>query len=791
MSNRQWTAKWIWADTESASVYSNEMVLFRKSFQLSEAIEDLSIHISADSRYQLFLNGVRMGVGPCKGDRHTQYYETYDVTPWLRTGLNMIAVRVLHYAPGGPSHAAGSSAIMRSPWGGFLLEAEATCTETPILETDGSWLCIRDESYRLENESWISGNWMGGVERVDGAVRPHGWEQLDYDDSQWQPVRIMRETWNRWGVLYDWPLAPRPIPMMYEELREFIGVKRAEGWPLDQGMARVADSVIAANSTAWIELDAGELTTGYLQIAMSSGVGSTIRLISSECYERIGPDGKRLKGVRDEASEGQVLLGDSDQYKVAGAGESKGKWEVYEPYWFKTFRFVRLEVETGDVPLVFHRLDYRETGYPLEAKAEFRCSDEYLDSFWPISIRTLQRCMHETYEDCPYYEQLQYTMDTALQMQFTYRLSGDDRLARKAIHDFHSSRLPDGMLQCRYPTVEPQVIPGFALYWVLMIRDHYMYYGDKSLLRQYMPTADGVLEWFRQRLQDDGLVGPFPREYWSYIDWVVEWRNGVPGAAEKGPITVSSLMYAAALNAAAELHDAIERTSLAAEYRGLARTVHAAVQSLCWSEEEGLYRDGPTVEAYSQHVQVWSILSGLQQGEDGQRLMRRTMARSDLAAASYSMSYFLFRALEEAGAYDLAYPLWDQWRGMVDLHLTTWIENPNGARSDCHAWGALPLYEFPSVILGVRPLEPGFGTIGIQPQPGPLQFAEGSCITPHGAVHVKWRIQHDEFILEVEGPADIPVVVRMPDGQQWKFESSRHVRIEHTGVNSGLPEKGE
>src|SRR5690606_29632877 len=169
---------------------------------------------------------------------------------------------------------------------------------------------------------------------------------------------------------------------------------------------------------------------------------------------------------------------------------------TYEPFWFKTFRYVRLEIETGDKLLLLHGLHYRETGYPLDVKASFRCSDPSYTPLWDISVRTLLRCMHETYEDCPYYEQLQYTMDTALQMQFTYAISGDDRLARRAIDDFHRSRLPDGMLQSRYPSIYPQVIPGFALYWIGMLHDHYRYFADTDLIRTYLPTAEGVLLWF-------------------------------------------------------------------------------------------------------------------------------------------------------------------------------------------------------------------------------------------------------------------------------------------------------
>jgi len=72
------------------------------------------------------------------------------------------------------------------------------------------------------------------------------------------------------------------------------------------------------------------------------------------------------------------------------------------------------------------------------------------------------------------------------------------------------------------------------------------------------------------------------------------------------------------------------------------------------------------------------------------------------------------------------------------LNLTTWVEDAITERSDCHAWGAVPLYEFPHELLGVQPLKPGFTSIRIAPQPGPLTWAEGSVMKPQGLIEVKW-----------------------------------------------------
>ena len=176
--------------------------------------------------------------------------------------------------------------------------------------------------------------------------------------------------------------------------------------------------------------------------------------------------------------------------------------------------------------------------------------------------------------------------------------------------------------------------------------------------------------------------------------------------------------------------------------------------------KKGILTDGPGIEDYSQHVQVFAILTGTISREEGRKALLETVEKKkEYPQCSVAMAFYLFRALEETGLYEYTKEYWGIWRRMLVKHSTTCIEDEVQERSDCHAWGALILYELPTVILGVRPGEPGYQSIVIRPQPGYLKEAEGDIITPAGMVHVHWiKNGDDKLLLEYNAPENVTVI---------------------------------
>jgi hypothetical protein len=554
---------------------------------------------------------------------------------------------------------------------------------------------------------------------------------------------------------------------------------------------------LAAGSKHQLDLEMSCHVTAFIQFLFSRSESndSVLTITYSESYEAQPTLVPYLRRKGDRRDFGQELYGPSDIYHFQGTGShtpdmSEGREndaEVYAPYHFRTFRFVRLAFQVGSTDLIFRGIDVEKVTYPLDVTAKI--SSSQLDTqLWDTSVRTLHNCMHDCYEDCPFYEQLQYAMDTRSSSLFTYRLTGDDRLSRQAIIQLHNSFQPRlGLTSSRAPAHKSQVIPNFSLFWICMIADHFEYFGDAAFVSTFAPVMDAVLNYFQSRIQPNGLIqSDFVPGVWNFVDWAKEWRPyGIPAAAERtGFSTYTNQLYAYTLRHAAVVASASGRVAVAQEYLQRADRTLVALLEHCFDGEmfaDTLVSDANPYTDYSQMCQAWAVLSGAVRGIDAQMLLRKALepassSQRPIVRASTAMSFYTLRALSQAGGNvydDYFHDFWAPWKAQLALNVTTWEEDDVSQRSDCHAWGCSPLYEFTAEIAGVRPSQPGWAAIDFRPRLSLYPNFEASCPLRLsgekviGVAHVKWTTNEQSDIkvtlrFDMASPRIIPVSVKLP-----------------------------
>lgn len=735
--------------------------LFRLEITLDADVSKAQVRMCAADRYRLYVNGQSVMCGPRKGDQWNRYYETVDIASLLKKGDNYITARVISYAfeSTKTTQNAPLSVYVAQVGLAFMCDGCAQLKNGEIVELStgsANWTACADDSFSLDSTDSF---YVGATEKFF-ADKSSQWRQNKPLGAP-KAEAYFGSGINDYGEFSPLQIKARAIPNMYEQRMDFAAqlpnIYGEDGFQFDDN----GTFVIEPNQTRAIELDAGVLRTAYMRMR-TMGQGGTVRIVYAERYfpkDENAPKGPMRRDDRENGS----ITGFSDYIYTAGDET------LFENFWFRTFRFVRIEVTAAAHPVTVHMPDFIQTAYPLQVKAQLQLPDERMQHLWDIAVHTLESCMHETHEDCPYYEQLQYILDTRLQMQFTYAISGDTRMAENVLWDYHSSQLPDGILQSRYPCTHTQVIPDFAIHWIYMLDEHYMQTGDSRLISFYRSTLDGVLDYFNQRVNQQGLVENLG--YWEFGDWVEEWDKnaGTPSATYQGPATLHNLTYALGLRTAARLMRVIDRSGLADEYEARADKVCASVYKHCYDAERGVLREGPRFEQYTQHSQALATLSGALVGEEAASAMRHAMQDAGMLACTFPWQYTLLRALEKTGQYALSQPLWQQYYAMLDRHLTTIPERPGETRSDCHAWSALPLYEYTRMLLGVQPAAPGWEAICIKPYAVGVDKMEGTVPTPKGDVHVKWSVKDGAMKLSVDAP-DVPVTAWV-DGKAYQAKN--------------------
>ena len=758
----RWPCAWIACPGVSDPPF---VVAFRKRFTLDrDAV--IRVHVTADERYDLFVDGERVGRGPERGAPERWYYETYDLS--LGAGEHAVVARVWAFGP-----EAADAQMSVHP--GFLFAPAGEWTE--VLGTGISeWEAKRLDGYAFVDVNHIA-PWRGARVAVDGAAFPWGFERGKGDD--WRPAEVIEEG-KGVALRLDWHLPPQHVlcpatlPPMLDQERHVgtvrfvadaptagtgkIPVEQKDHLEQEQGNWQTLVSgkgvvTIPPNTARRVIVDLQDYYCAYPEVVTSSGAGSTVRVHWAESLRHSPDPLNPQKGNRDEI-EGKHFVGFGDMFLPDGGPNRR-----FEPLWWQAGRYVEVFVQTADHSLTIESFALRETRYPLEMESQFDASDARLTRVVPILIRGMQMCAHETYFDCPYYEEMMYTADTRLEVLCTFAMTRDDRLPRKALQMYDDSRLASGLTQSRYPCHLMQVIPAFALWWVAMVRDYALWRDDRGFVESLMPGVRATVEGFRRFVGSDGLLHAI--EGWNTIDWVEAWEAGMPPDALDGVSGVMNWQYIYILTLAADLEVRLGERELAARLSRQAGELAERATEAFWDEGRGLLADDLSKEHFSEHTQCLALLSDLPDPARRARLAEGLLNDPDLARTSIYFSHYYFETCRKLGRIDALMARMALWFELLDKGLKTPVESPEPARSDCHAWSSHPLYHYFATILGIRPGSLGFRTVEIAPQLGPLKSASGRLVHPAGGeIVVEFYVEDSALRGSVDLPAGLAGTLR-------------------------------
>ena len=160
------------------------------------------------------------------------------------------------------------------------------------------------------------------------------------------------------------------------------------------------------------------------------------------------------------------------------------------------------------------------------------------------------------------------------------------------------------------------------------------------------------------------------------------------------------------------------------------------------------------------HAQIFGLLTNAIPETRQKAFAEKFIDDKTLIQPTMYFRFYLTQALKKTGLADRYLETLGLWEKMLQDGLTTFAENPDPARSDCHAWSASPNYDFLATVAGIRPASPGFKTVQMEPALGSLKFIKGQMPHPLGPIR---------FDLRRSGNGGIEGSVELPDNLTGTF----------------------
>ena len=704
-----WTANWIW--NKENLTEENVWMCFNKKVTLERKPEELIANISADSKYWLYINGetvVFEGNVKRGPDENSGYYDSVDIAPYLKEGENSICALVWFWGDN------KNYSYNSSGQGGFLFEAK---NDDINIISDNSWKVKKHSAYG--DSIFYKPNYRLAEHSIyyDAREDLGDWLNVTFDFSSWENATeygVGGE--GAYGKLYS-----RGIPLLKDYgLKDYENSKDYENYAVK--------NLFGEKITVDIPYNA-QVTT-YLKV--------------------IAPTGKKIRIITENTPIGAV----STTY-ITKEGEQE----------FEALGWVNGEHITYDIPhgVTVVSLKYRETGYDSSFCGDFKCDDEFLNSLWQKSLRTLYVTMRDNFMDCPDRERAQWWGDVTSEMIMTmYSMDSNSYLLYQKGVEAMLSHIDDTkVLQTVVPISGDYFeLPVQQLAGIVGFLTYYEYTGDKAFIEKvYDASVDYLKLW---EIGEDNLV--IHREgSWDWADW--------GNKADMTAIENAWVYYA--LSATEEMANILGKVDDISFITERKETIAKGYQAL-WTEDGFKSDDAKKPDDRANALAVLAGLADKEQYDTIKNVLTTTQNSSPY------MEYYVLEALCKMGEYELARDrIKDRYVGMVSADYSTLWEFWDAWRgTKNHAWSGGPLVIMSKHFAGVTPFEAGYEKVKIDPQYALSDNMNCTVPSVKGLITLDYEKADGDYIINLTLPQEMKAVLYVPTGAVVNINSKPYYQNE-------------
>ncbi len=688
-----WKAEWIW-DKDNLTE-KNVWMCFNKKVTLDKVPSELTAHISADSKYWLYINGetvVFEGNVKRGPDEGCGYYDSTDIAPYLRDGENTVCALVWFWNDDTSYSSANSGQ------GGFLFEAIG---DGISIISDESWKVKRHTAY-VDSPLYPPNYRIPEYSIYFDARKDIGnWTDEAYDVSAWEnATAYSRGGEGAYGRLY-----PRGIPFLKDYgLKNYEISGDYENYKVNNPFGKEITVDIPYNAQI----------TPYLKV--------------------IAPAGKKIRITTEN-----TLIGAVSTTYITKEGEQE----------FEALGWFNGEHITYTIPcgVKVVSLKYRETGYNSSFSGDFRCDDEFMNSLWQKSLRTLYVTMRDNFMDCPDRERAQWWGDVTNEMIMTmYSMDSNSYLLyQKGVEAMLLHADEAGVLQTVVPISGDYFeLPVQQLAGIVGFLTYYDYTGDLAFIEK---VYDASVKYLRLwEIGENNLV-VHRSGSWDWPDW-----------GNKADMTaIENAWYYYALSSTERMAELIGRNEDTAFFTERKADIAEGYKTL-WTGEGYKSKDVAKPDDRANALAVLSGLAGKEQYAAITKVLTTTQN------ASPYMEYYVLEALCRMGEFEAAENrIKDRYTDMVNEDYSTLWEFWNSWQGTMnHAWSGGPLVIMSKYFAGIAPIEAGYEKVSINPQY--TMSDTMSCTVPSvkGLITLDYEKADGMYVINLTLPEDMKALLTVP-----------------------------